>query len=91
MERLNNIIDLLDRGKTDEAIEEAELAILESEGKNDEAYYLLGNAYRKKGDWQMAINNYLQAISINPNSPAQHAYDMAMDILNFFNKDMYNQ
>ena len=32
-----------------------------------------------------------EAIDLNPESPAQHAYQMAMDILNFYNKDMYNQ
>ncbi len=58
---------------------------------NDEAYYLLGNAYRKTGDWQQALNNYLEAIERNPDSPAAAARDMLMDILNFYNKDMYNQ
>ena len=37
------------------------------------------------------LNNYQYAIDLNPESPAQHAYQMAMDILNFYNKDMYNQ
>ena len=50
-----------------------------------------GNAYRKQGNWQQALNNYQYAIDLNPESPAQHAYQMAMDILNFYNKDMYNQ
>ena len=31
------------------------------------------------------------AIDLNPESPALHARQMAMDILNFYNKDMYNQ
>ena len=30
--------------------------------KQDEAYYLLGNAYRKQGNWQEALNNYTCAI-----------------------------
>ena len=59
--------------------------------KKDELYYTLGNVYRKQGDFQMALNNYLEAISINPESPAVHAREMLMDILNFYNKDMYNQ
>ena len=58
---------------------------------SDRAYYLLGNAYRKKGDWQGAINNYLEAMEINPDSPAKNAYSIANDILDFYNKDMYNQ
>ena len=43
------------------------------------------------GDWQQALNNYLEAIERNPESPAVSARDMIMNILNFYNKDMYNQ
>ena len=39
----------------------------------------------------MALNNYLEAIEHNPDSPALQAKDMMMDILNFYNKDMFNQ
>ena len=62
-----------------------------SESTDDEPFYLLGNAYRKQGNWQMALNNYLEAIERNPESPAVQAHQMMMDILNFYNKDMYNQ
>lgn len=58
---------------------------------DDGLYYLLGNAWRKKGNWQMAINNYLEALGINPDSPAKQALDIANEILAFYNKDMYNQ
>lgn len=58
---------------------------------DDEPYYLLGNAYRKQGDWQQALNHYLEAIERNPQSPAVNARSMVMDILEFYNKDMYNQ
>jgi hypothetical protein len=39
----------------------------------------------------MAMNNYLEAVHRNPESPAQQALDMANEILAFYNKDMYNQ
>ena len=39
----------------------------------------------------MALNNYLEAIDRNPDSPAFEARKMAMDILEFYNKDMFNQ
>ena len=53
-------------------------------------YYLLGNRYRKEGNWQMAINNYLEAIALDPQSPAVEAKKMLDDILNYYNKDCYN-
>ena len=40
---------------------------------------------------KQALNNYLEAIERNPESPAVSARDMIMNILNFYNKDMYNQ
>ncbi|MBO4659542.1 MAG: tetratricopeptide repeat protein [Prevotella sp.] len=55
-----------------------------------EEYYRLGNEYRKKGDWQMALNNYLEAIALDPDSPAVQAKEMLDDILNFYHKDYYN-
>ena len=34
------------------------------------------------------MNNYLEAIERNPESPAVSARDMIMNILNFYNKDI---
>ena len=84
----DRISALLARDRADEAI-----ALMESyDGPMDDAlYYLLGNAWRKKGNWQMAINNYLEAIALNPDSPAKQALEIANEILAFYNKDMYNQ
>ena len=58
---------------------------------DDTLFYLLGNAWRKRGNWQMAMNNYLEATALNPESPAAQALDIANEILDFYNKDMYNQ
>ena len=52
---------------------------------------MLGNAYRKKGDWKKALDNYQYAIDINPQTAAVNARQMILSILNFYNKDMYNQ
>lgn len=91
MELLNTIKKLINEGNVGQAIRQLdELLQTDFPGK-DEAYYLRGNAYRKQGNWQQALNNYRYAIDLNPESPAQHAYQMVMDILNFYNKDMYNQ
>lgn len=57
---------------------------------SEEAWFLRGNAYRKIGETRLAINSYLEAIALNPQSPAQEAYNMMIKILDFYNKDMYN-
>ena len=55
-----------------------------------EEYYRLGNRYRKEGNWQEALNNYVAAIELDPESPAVEAKKMLDDILNYYCKDMYN-
>ena len=45
----------------------------------------------KKGDIRQALNNYLTAMDLNPDSPAQIAHDQLISIMNFYNKDMFNQ
>ena len=83
--------DLLSRDRADEAIGLLERFREEGGKMDDELFYLLGNAWRKKGNWQLAISNYLEATQLNPESPAAQALDIANEILAFYNKDMYNQ
>ena len=85
------ITALLDAHKADEAIRLIQDFQAGGGAMDDELFYLLGNAWRKKGNWQMAMNNYLEAININPDSPAKQALDIANEILALYNKDMYNQ
>lgn len=76
-------------GNIDEAICRLDEYIAE-DSASDEAYYLRGNAYQKKGDVRQALNNYLSAIELNPEGPALQAYNMLIKIMDFYNKDMYN-
>ena len=55
-----------------------------------EDWYQKGNAYRRKSDWQHAIDCYSEAIALDPASPAVEAKKMLEDILNFYHKDAYN-
>lgn len=87
---METIRQLIQQGKTQEAISQLDQYIAEHP-QADEAYYLRGNAYRKQQDVRQALNNYLQAIELNPDSPAVQAHNMLIDILNFYNKDMFNQ
>ena len=82
---------LLDAYEADEAITLLDGYRTSGGPMDDTLFYLLGNAWRKKGNWQMAINNSLQAVHLNPESPAQQALEIDNEILEFYNKDMYNQ
>ena len=55
-----------------------------------EEYYKLGNEARKRGEWHEAINAYIQAIELDPDSPAVEAKRMLDDIMAFYCKDMCN-
>jgi len=91
MVHVHRIKALLDENKADEAIAALEEYRAGGGEMDDTLFYLLGNAWRKKGNWQMAMNNYLEAVHRNPESPAQQALEIANEILAFYNKDMYNQ
>lgn len=91
MEQLITIKELISRGEVSQAIDQLN-ELLDSDFRpKDMLYYLRGNAYRKQGNWQQALNNYQYAIDINPENPAREARRMVIDILEFYNKDMYNQ
>lgn len=91
MEQLDTIKMLISQGNVEQALYQLDQMLQNDFPEKDQAFYLRGNAYRKQGNWQQALNNYQYAIDLNPNSPALHAHQMVMDILNFYNKDMYNQ
>ncbi|MBE6287832.1 MAG: tetratricopeptide repeat protein [Mediterranea massiliensis] len=91
MEELDTIKRLINQGHITKALTLLEPWIESTHECKDEAYYLRGNAFRKQGNWQQALNNYQQAIDLNPESPATEARRMVIDILDFYNKDMFNQ
>ncbi len=88
--KLQEVKDLIDDGRADKAIDMLSGVVNLDDSTDSELFYLLGNAYRKKGDWQQAINNYLEAVERNPESPAAEAHAMLMNILNFRNTELYN-
>lgn len=53
-------------------------------------YYEQGNALRQQGRWAEAINCYIQAATLDPDSPAAEARRMLENILNYYHKDSYN-
>lgn len=81
---------LLEANETDKAISRLNALIASQTTPDDTLFYLRGNAFRKKSNWQEAINNYLQATAINPDSPARGACEILNDIMDFYHKDLYN-
>lgn len=55
-----------------------------------EQYYQEGNAWRKRGDFKRALDCYMEAIALDPGSPATAAKEMLDDIMGFYCKDYYN-
>ncbi len=78
----------------DEKHEEAEVRLkefLKQYPNNEEGHFLMGNLFRKREDWEGALNEYQAAMDINPESPARLAYNAIQEVLAFYNKDMFNQ
>ena len=46
-------------------------------------YYQLGNQHRRNGDYQAAMNAYMEAIALDPDSPAVEALRMLQDIMDY--------
>lgn len=91
MKALEEIKDKLSRGAItgDEA-----LALLDKLQKehpdNDEILTERGMLHWGRGEWSACIEDYLQAIRINPESRAKIALKMAQDNMDFYNKDLFN-
>lgn len=91
MEPLLHIKEMLWKNQVDSALHALD-ALLDSDFPHkDQAYYLRGNAHCKQSDWRQALDDYQRAADLNPQSPAVQARRALVDILEFYNKDMYNQ
>ncbi len=53
-------------------------------------YYLRGSGLHRMGEQRMAMNSYLESIDRDPNGPAKMAYNNIIEILDFYNHDLYN-
>ena len=58
--------------------------------ESDEALTLRGIRYWGQSKRSEAINDYLAAIRLNPQSRAVQALKAANEILDYYNKDLYN-
>ena len=90
MNHFQDIYDALDHGQTDEAMR----LISQEQQKTEhsaELYYLQGKVFMKQSDWGNAISCFLKSEEIEPEGPARQCRLMLTEIMDFYNKDMYNQ
>lgn len=63
---------------------------IEANPNDDAALTYRGMRYWSLNRRSEAINDYLAAVKANPESEARNALKVTYDILNFYNKDLYN-
>ena len=63
---------------------------LKQDAEDEEALIERGRLYWALGRRSEAINDYLAARRINPEGKAKELLKATYDILNFYNKDLYN-
>lgn len=86
IEKLKSEVKAVDAAKAIDMINE----YLQINPNDDEALTMRGMTYWSLGQRSNAINDYLAAIKINPQSRAKMAIKTAYEILNFYNKDLFN-
>ena len=91
---IQQIKDMLARSESRDVIAHCDYLIENNKDEDKKVigllYYLRGNAYRQRGDWGKAMSSYLEAAERDPDGPAKQAYAHALEILDFYNHDLYN-
>ena len=90
MSTIEDIQSLIENDCPEQAIKALDTLIPQT-SKDDHLFYLRGKAYLKTSNWQKALENFLEAKYLNPESPAQEALAMTNQILEFYHKDVYGQ
>lgn len=79
---------LLSENNPDDALKVLDKAV---EVSNDAVlFYERGRLLWKLGRKTDAMSDYSKAVSIDPKSPAAVALQMARDVMDFYNHDLYN-
>ena len=93
--QLEKIRELIGAGMPDEAIRQADKLLIDDEGVHEKEkarlLYLKGLAYMKYSDWKRALGWFMQSQDFDAEGPAVEARQMLTDIMDFYNKDMFNQ
>lgn len=86
---MNSNLEDIKRLPPEEAIKELD-AYLETHQEDEEAYTLRGMRHWGLNHRKAAIEDYLAAIRLNPDSKARMMLEYANSILGFYNKDLLN-
>lgn len=89
MELSDKILTLIKNNDLDGAIVELN-KIIDADNYNSDAYFERGKLNWRLGRRREAINDYSRAAELNPKSAASEALRHTMDIMSFFNPDLYN-
>ena len=75
-------------------LEEAQKWLDEGQALTDQdatLHFLQGKLFMKRSEWSKAISSFLRAEELEPDGPARECRLMLNYIMDFYNKDMYNQ
>ncbi len=86
---LQDIIRLINENDLEKALSQIS-ELLKDNPDNDEAFFWRGKIYWRLEERSKAVNDFEQALAINPESKAIHALENARKIHEFFNPDMFN-
>ncbi len=56
----------------------------------EQEYIIRGDTSWKLQDWKACLDNYTEAIRLNPRSAAVVKREMVLDIISFYHKDRLN-
>lgn len=90
MQTLEEIKDAIRKGLSPEEGLKALTGYVDAHPGDDEALTARGMQHWSMGDRASAINDYLAAIKLNPESKAKMALKATNDILDYYNKDLFN-
>ena len=88
----SDIEKLIIAGETELAEKEGLLMLdtATSDREKADALFLLGRLAWKRGDKAAAISRYNEAVALDADSEAAIALEQALNIMDFFNKDLYS-
>lgn len=89
MELSDKINSLIKNNDLEGAIVELN-QMISADSDDADAYFERGKLYWRLGRKREAISDYNRAVSLDSSSPAAEALRQSMEIMSFYNRDLYN-